>query len=423
MNIELLKRIIISNRQLVKDVTVVHREYSLDENMNYVFTGVRQSGKTYLMYQRIQELLQSGVDIKTMLYINFDDERLIGFSSSDFELLLQAHYQIDERKPILFLDEIQNIPSWEKFARRMANEKYRVYITGSNAKMLSSEFATVLGGRYQIVNVYPYSFREYLAVNNIYLDSEWLYNDAIVNSVRRQLNNYFHDGGFPESIMAFHKRDWLSALFQKMLLGDIVARYGIKNVNALTYIIKKISESVKQPISCTRLTQLVSSLGTKIQVNTLMEYLRFLEESWILLSVNNYASRFVEREGIKKYYFCDNGLLNLFLMDGETSLLENIVAINLKRLYGDDVYYYRKNVEVDFYMPNQSSLMQVSYSLSDIETKRRETGSLLKAAGFLNAESLMIITMDEDDDIEVQGKTIKVIPLWKWLLNECKVNL
>ena len=154
-----------------------------------------------------------------------------------------------------------------------------------------------------------------------------------------------------------------------------------------------------------------------------MEYLRFLEESWILLSVNNYASRFVEREGIKKYYFCDNGLLNLFLMDGETSLLENIVAINLKRLYGDDVYYYRKNVEVDFYMPNQSSLMQVSYSLSDIETKRRETGSLLKAAGFLNAESLMIITMDEDDDIEVQGKTIKVIPLWKWLLNECKVNL
>lgn len=422
MDIELLKRIIVSNRQLIKDVVVVHREYILDNNMNYVFTGVRQSGKTYLMYQRIQELLRGGVDIKTILYVNFDDERLIGFSSADFDLLLQAHYQIEESKPILFLDEVQNVLSWEKFARRMANEKYRVYITGSNAKMLSSEFATILGGRYQIVNVYPYSFREYLAVNKVGIDPESLYNDVVVNSVRRHLSSYFHNGGFPESVVALQKRDWLSALFQKMLLGDIVARYSIKNVNSLTYLIKKISESVKQPISCTRLAQLVSSLGSKIQVNTLIDYLRFLEESWILLSVSNFASRFVEREGIKKYYFCDNGLLNLFLMDGETSLLENMVAINLKRIYGNEVYYYRKNVEVDFYLPTHNSLIQVSYSLSDMETKHREISSLLKAADYLNAESMMVITMEENDVIDVQGKRIEVVPLWRWLLNECYVK-
>ena len=416
MDIELLKRIIVTNRRKISEISVVNREYSLDANMNYIFTGVRQSGKTFLMFQRIQELLHQGVDLKTIVYINFDDERLIGFSSEDFDLLLQTHYQMDERTPILFLDEIQNVPFWEKFARRIANEKYRVYITGSNAKMLSSEFATVLGGRYQIVNVYPYSFREFLNVNKITLGDEWEYDDIIVNGIRRCLDNYFYNGGFPDSLVAVQKRDWLSSLFKKMLLGDIVARYGVKNVNALAYIVKKLSESIKQPISYTRLTQLVSSLGIKIQVNTLIDYLSYLEESWVVLCIKNYASRFVEREGNKKYYFCDNGILNLFLVDGNTSLLENIVAINLKRKYGDDVYFYRKNVEVDFYLPMQSALVQVSYSIADEETKRRETESLVKVATFIDAKSLMIITMNEDNVIELSGRQIKVIPLWKWLL-------
>lgn len=413
-----MKRIIVTNRQRIKEIAVVYRKYLLDENMNYVFTGVRQSGKTYLMYQRIQELLEQGVDIKRIVYVNFDDERLIGFSSSDFDAILQAHYQIEEQKPVLFLDEVQNIPSWEKFARRMANEKYRVYITGSNAKMLSSEFATVLGGRYQTVNVYPYSFREFLFVNKFNLENGWQYNDTIVNGVRRHLDDYFHNGGFPESVVVAQKREWLSALLQKMLLGDLVARNGIKNVNTLMFVVKKISESVKQPISYTRLSKLVSSLGEKTQVHTVIDYLRFLEEAWITISVKNYASRFVEREGIKKYYFCDNGLLNLFLMDGNTSLLENIVAINLKRLYGDDVYFFRKNIEVDFYLPSQSALMQVSYSISDTETKRREMESLLKAAEYLDAKSLIIITMAEEEVIDKNDRQIKVIPLWKWLLEQ-----
>ena len=418
MEIELLKRVIVSNRQLVADIPVLNRSYSLDAAMNYVFTGVRQSGKTYLIYQSIQELLRQGIDIRTIVYINFDDERLIGFAPADFELLLQAHYQMDERKPVLFLDEIQNVPAWEKFARRMANEKHRVYITGSNAQMLSSEFTTVLGGRYQIVNVFPYSFREFLSANRMVLENDWRYSDTVLSSVRRHFDTYFHYGGFPDSLTAVQKRDWLSALLQKMILGDIVARYGVKNIHALAFIVKKLSESIKQPISYTRLTRLVSSLGAKIQVNTVIDYMRYLEESWLLFGIRNFASRFVEREGNKKYYFSDNGLLNLFLIDGNTSLLENMVAIHLKRLYGDDVYFYRKNVEVDFYLPSKSALIQVSYSLSDMGTRQRETESMLDVARFLDTKSLTIITMDEEETLESRGRTIKVIPLWKWLLEE-----
>ena len=203
-----------------------------------------------------------------------------------------------------------------------------------------------------------------------------------------------------------------------MILGDIVARYGVKNIHALAFIVKKLSESIKQPISYTRLTRLVSSLGAKIQVNTVIDYMRYLEESWLLFGIRNFASRFVEREGNKKYYFSDNGLLNLFLIDGNTSLLENMVAIHLKRLYGDDVYFYRKNVEVDFYLPSKSALIQVSYSLSDMGTRQRETESMLDVARFLDTKSLTIITMDEEETLESRGRTIKVIPLWKWLLEE-----
>ena len=422
MEIELLKRVIVSNRQLVADIPVLNRSYSLDAAMNYVFTGVRQSGKTYLMYQSIQELLRQGIDIRTIVYINFDDERLIGFAPADFELLLQAHYQMDERKPVLFLDEIQNVPAWEKFARRMANEKYRVYITGSNAQMLSSEFTTVLGGRYQIVNVFPYSFNEFLSANNVVLENDWKYSDTVVNSVRRHFDTYFHNGGFPDSLAAVQKRDWLSALLQKMILGDIVARYGVKNVHALAFIVKKLSESVKQPISYTRLTRLVSSLGAKIQVNTVIDYMRYLEESWMLFGIRNFASRFVEREGNKKYYFSDNGLLNLFLIDGNTSLLENMVALSLFRKYGHDpendrVFFYHSNVEVDFYVPEDELAVQVAYSLSNLETVEREVGALTKLTHFLPCRRRVIITYDEEGSLTDKYGAIEIVPCWKWLLN------
>ena len=169
MEIELLKIIIRENRRVINRIEFIKRDIELEENFNYVFVGLRQAGKSYLMYQRIHQLLNAGHSIDEIVYLNLDDERLFGMSVSDLDLILQAHYQLTDCKPILFLDEIQNIDHWEHFARRLANEQYRVYITGSNAKMLSSEVATTLGGRYMIQEVYPYSFVEYLRANTLEL--------------------------------------------------------------------------------------------------------------------------------------------------------------------------------------------------------------------------------------------------------------
>ncbi|MDE6696390.1 MAG: AAA family ATPase, partial [Muribaculaceae bacterium] len=162
MYIETLKSIIIEGQELLRELQPVRRDCTLEERARYVFVGIRQSGKSYMLYSRALQLISEGHDMREMLFVNFDDERLIGLEAKDFDYILQAYSAIFEFRPILFLDEIQNVEGWEHFARRMANQKYMVYITGSNAKMLSREIATTLGARYVEQFVFPYSFKEYL---------------------------------------------------------------------------------------------------------------------------------------------------------------------------------------------------------------------------------------------------------------------
>lgn len=415
MDIELLKKILIDNRRLISRIDLVERDIVLEQNLNYVFVGLRQAGKSFLMYQRIHQMLNSGHSIDEIVYLNLDDERLFGMNASDLDLILQAHYQLTDCIPILFLDEIQNIEHWEYFARRLANEKFRVYITGSNAKMLSSEVATTLGGRYMIQEVYPYSFKEYLKANALVLEKNWMYDSESVNAMQRLFSDYFYYGGFPESIHVVQKRAWLSVLYQKIFLGDLVARYKIRSDVSLKLLVRKLSESVKQPSSFTRLANIVSSAGQKIQTSTIIDYVKYMEETWLIFSLTNYAAKFAEKESAKKYYFRDNGILNLFLIDPETSLLENRVAIELKKHFGDEVYFYNKSIEVDFYVPQHDWLIQAAYSLRDDDTREREVSSLLKVAKHVAARQLTIITYNEEQTIQVGDSSIEVIPLWKWL--------
>ena len=415
MDIELLKKILVDNRRLITRIDFVERDIVLEENLNYVFVGLRQAGKSFLMYQRIHQLLDAGHSTDEIVYLNLDDERLFGMDANDLDLILQAHYQLTDCTPILFLDEIQNIEHWEHFARRLANEKFRVYITGSNAKMLSSEVATTLGGRYMIQEVYPYSFKEYLKANALLLEKNWAYDSETLNTMQRLFSDYFYYGGFPESIHVVQKRSWLSVLYQKIFLGDLVARYKIRSDVSLKLLVKKLSESVKQPSSFTRLANIVSSAGQKIQTSTIIDYVKYMEETWLLFSITNYAAKFAEKESAKKYYFRDNGILNLFLIDPETSLLENRVAIELKKHFGNEVYFYNKSVEADFYVPQHDWLIQVAYSLRDNDTREREVSSLLKVAKHVAARQLTIITYNEEQTIQVDDFSIEVMPLWKWL--------
>lgn len=416
MDQELIKQIIGENQEFVQNVKLLQRPFKFEDNGNYVFLGIRRAGKSYLMFQRIHELMKRGVDIEEILYLNFEDERFIGLKSEDLDEIKRVYEETFSSRPIFFLDEIQIVPGWEKFVRRLADKNYRVFVTGSNAKMLSSEIATTLGGRFLIQNVYPFSFREFLKFEGFELKPNWLYTPGTRNGVVRSFDTYFYNGGFPELLSFEDKRSWLSGLYQKIFFGDLVARYSLRNSDSMRLLVKKLAESVMQPSSYNRLKNIVSSAGESVGVRTIIDYVGYLQETWLIFSLENYAARFAERESNRKYYFIDNGILNLFIFRPETLLLENLVAITLHRQFGEKVYFYNQHIEVDFYIPEESWLIQVSYNISDVQTFEREVNGIVKAAKFLNAERLQIVTRNDERVIEKDGLSIEVLPIWKWLI-------
>ncbi len=415
----LLEKIMVENHKEVEEHDVKRRNISFEGFDRYILVGIRRAGKSYLLYQQMQQLLAEGHDWSEMLYLNFEDERLEGFTAMDFNLILEAHYELYNKRPMLFLDEIQNIPGWEKFARRLADNKYKVFITGSNAKMLSSDIQTTLGGRYIPVDVYPYSFAEYLDVCEIHHDKLTLMTTEGKASVVNRLKDYIHHGGFPEGVLMKSKRDYLLSVYQKIYLGDIVARNGISNVFGLKVMIKKIAESVKQPISFNRIANIISSTGTKLSTTSAVKYMELMQASWLITKVTNIASKIADKESNAKYYFTDNGLLDLFLIDSDTSLLENLVADNLIRKYGreDSVFFYNKDIDVDFYIPETETAIQVAYSIFDESIRKREVKALLSIRKLLPCKRCCIITYDETDAWQLSAEGIEVIPVWKWLLD------
>lgn len=414
-NKDLIKDIIIENQRLVSAVKFYQRDYVFEDGLNYVLVGLRRAGKSYLMYQRIHQLLASGHRIEEICYFNFEDDRLGVMALADLDTIKTVFEEMFDTQPVFFFDEIQVVEGWEKFARRLADQKYRVYVTGSNAKMLSSEIATTLGGRFLVKEVFPLSFAEYLSFVGIDVSEKnalHLYKKEIL----RHFETYFRFGGLPEVMNVSDKRSWLSGLFNKVFFGDLIARYDIRNDFGLRLLAKKLAESVKQPSSYNRLANVVTSAGKKTSTDTVIDYVSYMSESWLLLPVENIIGKLTERNTQRKYYFIDNGILNLFLTDPETSLLENMVAIHLVKRWGDRVFFYHNGAEVDFYLPDAERLIQVAYSLDDPETLQRETEALAKVAKRLNVSDLLIITKDEETVLENKGKTINVVPLWKWLL-------
>lgn len=415
---EILKACMMDQRATIMEANIVKRDVCFEPNGCYVFVGVRHVGKSYLLYQHILELLDAGHDWDEIICVDFDDERLMEFEAADFNTLLEIHYEQSNKKPFLFLDEAQRINGWELFARRMADQKTITYITGSNAKALSTEIATTLGGRYFIEDVYPYSFAEFLRAQKVVLSKDWVYSTKERSTVIRLYREYTQYGGLPEMVEFVNKRARLSSLFQKIYLGDICARHKVQNAYALNIMIKKLAESVKQPISFNRLNSIVASTGRKSSLPTIIDYIDYAIESWLILPAQNYIAKLAQKESNKKYYFVDSGLLNLFLLHQETALLENQVAVQLCRLYGKENLCFANNgdSEIDFIVENQQLAIQVAYSLDDAQTKDRELKSLSKFQQAHPDWQCLIITDDTEGEYTYSNITLHALPGWKWLL-------
>lgn len=417
---EVIREILLENRKEIELQHIVPRDIQMEEFANYVLIGVRRAGKSFMLYQQIQQYLKQGISWNSMLYLNFEDERLMGMTAQELNLILEVHSMMSDKRPILFLDEIQNIDGWETFARRLADNKYRVYVTGSNAKMLSSDVATTLGGRYITKHIMPYSFSEFLNANEISYDIDTIATTSGRAKVQRYFESYFHFGGFPEGAKLASKRDYINSVYQKIYLGDIASRNKIENQFSLRILFRKLAESVKQPISFTRLTNIIASTGAKLSKPTLINYIEYSKDAFLIYPIKNIADNLTQRETNPKYYFVDNGIISILAMDIDTSLLENMVAMELLRRYGLDeqVFFYNKNIEVDFYIPDAAMAIQVSYNpKKSTETWERESTALIKLSKVLDCKRLIILTNELEEEIIVKDKKIEVIPVWKWLLD------
>ena len=417
MNRDVLKQIIIDQKEMYLDNPLISRDYDLEENVNYCFVGIRRTGKSYMMYQQIHNLMNDGISSSQIVYVNFEDERLLEIGVDDLNTILELGIEFSgsKGKPYLFLDEIQNVDGWEKFVRRVADMKYRINITGSNSKMLSKEIASTLGGRFMIVNVFPYSFKEYLSANhieNIMVDQIGTKKRADIVS---QYEQYVTYGAFPELVDIKNKRVFLNNIYQTVYLRDIITRNKITNDFAVRLILKKIAESVTKALSFNRLTNIVKSAGISIGKQTVINYVGYMLDSYLIFSLQNYASK----KTSPKYYFMDTGLLGLMLLDCKTAQLENLVAVELIRRYGfENVYFFENNIEVDFYVPSENLAIQVSMQvLDDVDTLKRETRAFVKLNDFIPNTKCLLITNSEETTLKCDDIEIDMIPAWKWLLD------
>jgi len=372
-----------------------------------VVSGIRRSGKSTLMRQLMEAF-------EDFCFLNFDDERLMNFEVEDFQKLMIIFKKYNNSK-VLFFDEIQNVFGWERFIRRVFDEGYKIFITGSNAKLLSAELGTHLSGRYIKIELYPFSFIEvlnYKKVNYTQLSSS---NKAIISSL---FDEYLNFGGFPE-LIKYNDDEFLQRVYEDIIYRDLIARYKIRNIKQFKNLSQYLFTNFTGELSYNSLR---IALGIK-STNTTMEYVSYLEESYLLFELYKYdyslKKQYVSN---KKIYAIDNGVRNKIsfrFSDDKGKLLENLVFVELKRRQ-KEVYFFKtkNNREIDFlyYEDGNFVLIQVAYSLADYKTKEREIKAILEANKTIIKAKNIILSYDEQEIIEQNGVRIEVIPVWKWLL-------
>lgn len=416
MDKAVLRNVILDQHEIIKDATICPRSYTLEDNVCYVLVGLRRAGKSTLLYSKVREYINKGISWDQIIYINFEDERLAEFKTSDFQDILLLKNEITNKKVYFFFDEIQNIDGWEKFARRIADSNEVTYITGSNSKMLSSDIAAKLGGRYVTKHIMPYSFKEFLKASSIEINN----STKSKGQVNAKFQEYLNFGGLP-AILAFkNKREYLSTVYEKALLNDVLIHNSIRNERFMKILVKKIAESVKDEISFSKLNNIMKTIGFTSSKDTIINYISFLINADLVFVVKNYYASFVDKESTPKYYFTDNGILNLFLNEKLGKLFENLVAASLRRR-GKGFYYLKSpktNIDVDFYIPDDDVAIQVATSINEPNVYEREVNNLVKLSNIQKDTRLIILTLDEEKEIEIANdRKIEVIPLGKALLD------
>lgn len=423
----------IAMRQAEFPTDLKKREKSLPVGDGKIVTipGVRRCGKSSRMENVINELLSQGIDRRRFLWVGFDDERLVKMSSDEMHLILEAYTEMYPDIPInsvyMFFDEIQLTEGWEYFVMRIYKHYSKnIYISGSNATMLSSELKSVLRGWPEEDETLPLSFKEYCNFKGVKTDS-WLEPDLA--KLRNAFLEYNNEGGFPEVVLMENpllKVKTLQTYFDTMLLKDLVEHYKLSNIEVLRYYLKRIMANLTKPTSIRSIHGDIKSRGLKVSKDDLYDWANYACDIFMFLRISNYSKSLQKIESSQPKYYCiDNGLRDAVLLpqsNDDGKKLENTVFLQLYRTRTpiDTIYYYQGKGECDFIVQRGTEilkLIQVTWSMMDSDTRKREIAGILEASKATGCKNLQIITYDETEDIEVEeGIMIHVIPAWQWLL-------
>lgn len=412
MDKESLKRIIFDQHNIQFKPTDIKRFSELHEdNQVVVLSGVRRCGKSTFLLELRQKLKESDY------YLNFDDDRLVNFTIYDFQLLYETFIELYGEQKTFYFDEIQNIKGWERFVRRLHDYGNKIYITGSNASMLSRELGTHLTGRYYQNELFPFSFKEFLQIRKHKYNKQIIYKTKGKSELKAMFNEYFLKGGFPEYLQSGNKQ-YLTSLYENILYRDVMVRNGLTNEKELLELVHFIASNISKLISYNSLTKVI---GVK-NATTVKNYLSYLQNTYLLFLINKYdVSVKKQIQNPKKVYFIDVGLvreLGFYYNEDNGRLLENIVFIELKRR-AKEIYYHNRKKECDFVIKEKNKIVeaiQVSWSIYNDETRKREIEGLIDALKTYNLNKGLILTESDEEQLVVENYNIEIKPVWKWLL-------
>ncbi len=420
MNKDLLKQILLEQRQNInkREIGITRKvltEISQKVNLPHVhvITGMRRTGKSTLLRQIIKSVYRD----KDFFYVNFEDERFLNFKAQDFNLINETLIELFGEQKVFFLDEVQNIEGFELFVRRLTEDGYKFFITGSNANLLSREISTKLTGRHVDTELRPFNFLEFLDFHKVEIDENDLYYTGKRALFQRKFNKYLLTGGMPEFVK-YLDDEILTRIYEDIVTKDIAIRYKITNVFQLKQLYQLLISNFSTRFSFRSLMQ-----HSTIQSNTTIKnYLEYLENTNFGKVVNKFDhSPKKQINSAKKFYLTDHAFIpkiSMKLTRDSGRILENLVFESLSDK--NKVYYFSDKNECDFIsidFAKNIQAVQVCYDLND-QNRHRETAGLYEAMQYLNIPEGLILTMNQEDEIVTDRKKIIIKPVWKWLIQK-----
>lgn len=412
---DLLKHIIFDQQER-ENSAMVEREIDrrlIDSPEILVISGVRRCGKSVLLQQIRTSQKENDY------YMNFDDDRLVNFKVEDFQTLYETFIELFGEQKTFYFDEIQNITGWERFVRRLYDNGCKVFVTGSNANMLSRELGTHLTGRYCQIELYPFSFKEFLKLKGVCPQNKDLYTTVGKGEIKKLFDEFLTTGGFPRYIQS-HNNNYLSTLYENIIYKDVITRNKLTNERELLEMVYYMASNVSKRFSY---NSLAKTIGIK-HTETIKNYLEYLEDTYLLFQLTKFDwSVRKQMASPKKVYFVDNAIIKRVGFNATANigqLLENAVFVELKRRH-QEVYYYDDGIECDFISREDGQIIfacQVTRSLNEEKTRKREINGLLSALKAYNLPEGTILTEDEAEELIVEDKRIYIRPIWRWLLSE-----